>query len=130
MIVCDTHALIFDALAPEKLGRGASQAISRGEAAGTLSCAGISLWEIVMLIGKGRVRVESTPREFLETLLSARNIRVLPIDPDIASLAGSSTFTHGDPADRLIAATAIVHQAPLVTRDSALGNLPDLVTIW
>ncbi len=130
MIVCDTHTLIFDALAPEKLGRKAAQAISQGEASGTLSCAGISLWEIVMLMEKGRVRVESTPREFLETLLAARNIRVLPIDPDIASLAGSATFRHGDPADRLIAATAIVHQAPLVTRDSVLENLPGLTTIW
>lgn len=130
MVVCDTHTLIFDALSPAKLGREAFQAITRAEASGTVSCADISLREIAMLIEKGRMSVDTSPQEFLTLLLSFRNVRVLPITPAIAALAGSSRFPHGDPADRLIAATAIVHQAPLLTHDARLKNLPELKTVW
>ena len=49
---------------------------------------------------------------------------------DIAVTAQSTMFTHGDPADRLIGATAIVHRAPLLTIDEKLRAVPGLETIW
>ena len=58
-------------------------------------------------------------------------LAVLEIDVEIALLAAQ--FPPGfpaDPADRIIAATAAVHDAPLVTRDAALLESPLVRTVW
>ena len=55
---------------------------------------------------------------------------MLPITAQIAVLAQSDMFSHGDPADRLIAATALLHRAPLITSDVRLRKLKDVVTLW
>jgi len=55
MLVLDTCALIFDALAPKRLSRAAAAAIASGESANALACCDISLWEIAMLIKHGRL---------------------------------------------------------------------------
>jgi PIN domain nuclease of toxin-antitoxin system len=57
-------------------------------------------------------------------------VRVLPITAEIAVLSQSDQFPHGDPADRLIAATARFHRAPLVTSDVKVRKLRDVETIW
>ena len=130
MIVCDTHALIFDALAPDRLGTQAARAISSSRRSGSLACADISLWEIAMLMEKGRLKVDLPPTEFLAALISGGGFQVLPITPIIAAIATSAQVAPGDPADRLIAATALVHGAPLVTQDRRLTDQPGLETIW
>lgn len=130
MILLDTHAMIFDALAPERLGEAARAAIETAAKRGRLACADISLWEIAMLIARGRLELESEARPFIEDLLLARRMRVLPITPEVAVLAQSKEFAHGDPADRLIAATALHQRCPLVTADKRLQDLPGVATIW
>ena len=130
MVVCDTHALVFDALAPTELGAKAARAIETACEAGELACADISLWEIAMLMEKGRLDVDATSADFLATLVAARRLTVLPITPAIAALAASNVVSVGDPADRLIAATAIAHRASLVTKDARLTGIPDLQAIW
>ena len=62
MILLDTCTLIFDALTPERLSDAACGALDRGEAAGTLACADITLWEIAMLVSKGRLAPVRTAR--------------------------------------------------------------------
>ena len=57
VILLDTHALVFDALAPDTLSRRARQTIDEGDAAGNLACSDISLWEIAMLISKERIKI-------------------------------------------------------------------------
>lgn len=130
MIVLDTHALVYDALAPRRLSARARKAIESGFADRALACSDISLWEIAMLIARKRLDPAMDARQFLEDLVSARRVRVLPISPDIAVLSQSDLFAHGDPADRLIAATARLFQAPLVTSDMQLRKLREVATIW
>lgn len=130
MIVLDTNALVFDALAPERLTTAARQAMDEGEANLALACSDISLWEIAMLVAKDRLRVATDTRSFLDQLLISRSIKVLPITPEIAALSQCSALTGGDPADRLISATALEHRAPLVTSDRRLRNIGDLATVW
>ncbi|MBI4082212.1 MAG: type II toxin-antitoxin system VapC family toxin [Candidatus Lambdaproteobacteria bacterium] len=130
MVVCDTHVLIYDALEPARLSRRAARSIDSAEKAQRLACADISLWEIAMLMAKGRLAVDAAPEELLQAILSARQVRVLPITPAIAALACSPRFDHGNPADRLIAATAVVHRGMLLTKDKHLGKVPGLTTIW
>jgi PIN domain nuclease of toxin-antitoxin system len=131
MLVLDTCALIYDALSPNRLSRKAEKAIMKGDEDGKLACSDISLWEIAMLIGNGRLDPGTDVITFLRLLNSARQIRVMPISPEIAATsASSSLFVHGDPADRIIAATAIVHKAELVTCDGHLSAIKGLRVIW
>jgi PIN domain nuclease of toxin-antitoxin system len=130
LTICDTHALIHAALDTRRLSANALRSIESAERSGELACADISLWEIGMLIQKGRLAVVPDAREFLETMVRSRGLRVFPITAEIAALADSDAMPRGDPADRLIAATAITHGAPLVTKDKQLAKVPGLRTIW
>lgn len=130
MIVCDTHTLIFDALAPERLGEGAAKSIEAAHQAGEMACADITLWEIGMLMEKGRLQINASIEAFTTAMLTSRNITVLPITPVIAALAASDRVPGGDPADRLIAATAIAGGATLISKDPRLFGIPGLPVIW
>lgn len=129
MIVADTCALIFDALEPARLSGPARQAFEAADSGGTLCCADISLWEISMLVHRGRLDPGTTALDFLRLILAARRIRVLPISVEIGDLAGSLDL-HGDPADRLIAATTVHHDAVLVTSDQKLRASQIVRTLW
>lgn len=131
MIILDTCALIFDALTPDRLSKHATTELDRGRAQGTLACSDISLWEIAMLISKNRLKPAMPPKEFISDLIAANRLRVLPITPEIACIASfNSSFTHADPADRIIAATAMCHKSSLLTCDDRLQNISGLETIW
>jgi PIN domain nuclease of toxin-antitoxin system len=130
VILLDTCTLIFDALTPERLSPAAREALDRGEADGSLACADISLWEIAMLVGKGRLDPGTDSATFSRLALEARGVRVLPITPEIALESVHMGLAQGDPADRLIAATAMAHGATLLTADQRLREYNGLKTHW
>ena len=131
MIILDTCALIYDALAPEKLGKRAKKQIITADKTGLLACSDISLWEIGMLIEKKRIEIATSTVEFLDLLLHARNIQVLSITPEIAEISTHYPhFNHFDPADRIIAATTLHHHGKLVTCDKKISQLPDISILW
>jgi PIN domain nuclease of toxin-antitoxin system len=131
LILLDTCALVFDALAPERLSAEALRAIEEGEEKGSLACCDISLWEIAMLIAKGRLDPGTDALSFLKLVLASRVIRPLPITPEIAKIsANDALFAHQDPADRIIAATALHYGGSLVTCDQALQAVKGLKIIW
>lgn len=131
MIILDTCALVYDALAPEKLSENAKQTIITADKARHLACSDISLWEIGMLIEKKRIEVAIPTVEFLDLILQARNIQVLSITPEVAAIAThNANFNHFDPADRIIAATTIHFRGKLVTCDQKLSSLSELSIIW
>jgi PIN domain nuclease of toxin-antitoxin system len=130
LIVLDTHALIYDALTPARLSARARKAIALAFTEREIACSDISLWEIAMLIAHERLDPAMDARQFLDDMLAARQVRVLPITAEIAVLSQSDLFSHGDPADRLIAATARLHRAPLITSDAKLRKLKEVTTIW
>lgn len=131
MILLDTNALIFDASEPTRLSAPARRAIERGDAANEIACADISLWEIALLVRSGRVKTPAGTQAYIETLLKSRGIAAMPISPEIAGLYESVLpAAHGDPADRLIAATAVAHNAILVTSDRALRKALGKRALW
>ena len=130
MVVLDTNALIFDALQPKRLTPRALRAIETASARGDIACSDISLWEIAMLVAKDRLDPGAELTQFLHDMIQARGLRVLPITPEIAALAQSAQFSHGDPADRIISATALYHQAKLVSADARLRKLKTLEVVW
>lgn len=130
MIVLDTHALIYDAFTPARLSARARKAIALAFTDRELACSDISLWEIAMLIARKRLDPVVDARQFLDDMIAARHVRVLPITAEIAVLSQSDVFSHGDAADRLIAATARLHRAALVTSDAKLRKLKEVTAIW
>jgi PIN domain nuclease of toxin-antitoxin system len=131
-LICDTHILLFWADAPGRLSNAAMQAIESGKDHGILACSGISLWEIALLFRKNRLELPANhdPLSYIEDIVKALNLTVLPITPAIATLSESGIISHGDPADRIIAATAINHKAKLITADEKLRSTIELECIW
>ena len=125
-ILLDTNILLFDALQPERLSRAAIKVLATAE---QLACADVSLWEIAMLIGKKRLMIDRPAEEWMDDILVARSIKVLPITPAIATQS-QRWPQHKDPADLVIAATAWVHQIPLLSSDTVLAQLPDIKVVW
>ena len=131
MLILDTCALVFDSLDPARLSKKAAAAIAQADDAGTLACCDISLWEIAMLVSKGRLDPGTDSQKFILLVLAARNIKVLPITPEIAVRSAQSDICpHGDPADRLIAASTILHKSKLVTSDRKLATVAGLHIVW
>ena len=122
--------MVFDALEPRRLSRRAKQALAEGTESRSLACSDICLWEMAMLAARGKIDARGAPSAFISDLLQARYIRILPITPEIAVLAQSDVFRHRDPADRLVAATALEYGVPLVTADAELRKLRELKTVW
>lgn len=131
MLLLDTCAMVFDALDPVRLSKKAALAISTADDGGTLACCDISLWEIAMLIEKKRLDPGTDTQTFINLVLAARNIKVLPITPEIAARSAQPELCpHGDPADRIIAATALLNKTKLVTSDRKLTTIAGLHIVW
>lgn len=130
MIVLDTHAFFWLAAEPERLSKRAREAIeSAGD--GQLALSDISLFELAMMARSGKVLVSGSIDEWIGSALEGTGTRVEPISPSAAALAVRlpSEFPK-DPADRLIAGTALSRGAPLVTKDAKIRAYPLLETIW
>ena len=121
-LVLDTHVWVkFVAGAP--LSKRSRTAIERRATAGDdILIPAISLWELARLAHDGRIKLGERPQRWFDAALAAVSGVVAPITPEIAVVAAGLPY-HGDPADRLIIATALTRDAVLVTRDTAMLEL-------
>ncbi len=118
MILLDTQALLWLRLGSSRLGPGARHQIERAWQDDQVGVSAISFWEVAMLKEKGRLRLHGDVAQWRRELLEQGVIEI-PVDGEIAIRAGSLPDVHGDPADRIIIATALEgHQ--LVTADQRI----------
>jgi PIN domain nuclease of toxin-antitoxin system len=108
----DTHVLVY-ALSGELRSRE-RRLLSHA----TWSISAIVLWELAQLVQLGRLRMDLDDREVGRTL---SKLKVWPIDLAVARESTRLDF-RGDPADQLIAATSVVHEVPLLTRDRRMRH--------
>jgi PIN domain nuclease of toxin-antitoxin system len=130
VIVLDTHTWLWWISRSPELSISARNTI---EAADAIVIPAIVCWEIALLVAKGRLPelVPSTLAEFLHTVLRHATTQLAPLTPAIAVRASQlGPDFHKDPADRLIAATALELNAPLVTRDDRMRAFAALQTTW
>jgi len=130
VIICDTHVLIFWQDDPKRLTKKAKELLIIGLEEKTLACSDISFWEIAMLFNAGRLRGDVSAKQFMKDIVLTMGLSVLPVTPEIAVLSQEDIFVHKDPADRLIASTAIVHKAPLISADAKLRDVRGLDVVW
>jgi PIN domain nuclease of toxin-antitoxin system len=131
MIVVDTHIIIWNALKPEMLSEKAEKAISAANNSDGIIFCEISLWEIAMLMHKGRLSIDIEYLEFIKLILESNEYVFQGITPEIAALSTDLLSDNNkDPADRIIAATSIIENAKLVTADKKLRQSKKVATIW
>jgi PIN domain nuclease of toxin-antitoxin system len=111
-LLLDTHAMLFWLREPEQLSKAQREALLSAAAAGPLAVSAITLWEIALLVVRGRI----APTDAIDLLERDPRFLVLPLDGRVATeSAGLGALR--DPADQLITATARVHALRLVTAD-------------
>jgi len=129
VILLDTHALVWAVAESRQLSRPALAAVRKARKDGGLAIAAVTLWELAMLLARGRIQTYGTLEASLRMLVEGVTIR--PLTAEIAALATQFPDDYPrDPANRLIGATARAEGLALVTRDEGIRRSPLLKTIW
>lgn len=127
-LLLDTHVIHWWASEPDRVSPAAALALS---AADELAVASISWFELAWLERHGRIITTMPARAWLDSL--AGHVRTVALTPGVAATAAALPEAFpGDPADRIIYATAVEHGWQLVTKDRRLRDhpAPRLLAIW
>jgi len=130
VIVLDTHAWVWWVTEFEQLPAEASTAIEEAVAQGAVHVSSISAWEVALLVARDRLVLTMAIDDWVARSEALPFIQFVPVDNRIALRSIELELPHRDPADRIIAATAIVLGAPLVTGDQKLRAFSGVATIW
>jgi PIN domain nuclease of toxin-antitoxin system len=125
-LLLDTHIWIWSAVNPDLLGKKVRAAIVGGA---ELWLSPISVWEAMLLAERGRLKLETTAELWVKELLRVTPAREAPLTHDVATRSCTLRLAHRDPADRFLAATAIVHNLTLVTADKRLLKSIEFATL-
>jgi len=131
MILLDTHAWIWFLSNPEKLSASAIEKIDSAVKKQQIFVSTISVWEMAMLVNKGRLTLSMHVAEWIHTAEKLPFLHFVHIDNNIAlqSVNLPGKF-HNDPADRIVIATAIYLKAPVISKDRRIRNYPHVPSIW
>lgn len=124
-LLLDTHIWLWALLDPTRLRPEVAAAVA--EAANELWLSPISVWEALLLAERGRIVVTDEPPTWIRALLQGFPVREAPLTREVAIASRDLDLEHEDPADRFIAASAVVHELTLVTEDDRLrrsGTIP------
>ena len=122
-MLLDTHILLWWLIDERRLTKAHRGLLEKAEADGALRLATISLWEIALLVARGRVMLPGPAAAFLEDLERDPRLSWCPLTAQIAAdAAGLGPEFPRDPADRIIAATARCEGLTLVTADQAIRD--------
>ncbi|HUD15115.1 MAG TPA: type II toxin-antitoxin system VapC family toxin [Terracidiphilus sp.] len=130
MILLDTHVVIWLMMDAEQLSVKVREAIVEARIEGeSLAYSPLSLYEIAYAAGRKRLRLNSGIPDFIAAI-EAR-LESLPLTTPIVICAAELPEPfHGDPIDRVIAATAIVHGCTLATHDLEIRRSGVCKTLW
>jgi PIN domain nuclease of toxin-antitoxin system len=122
LLLLDTHVWIWVMNGEaEMLSPACRKAIVRASQIGKLRVCAITVWEVGMLEVKGRIRLTKECLDWVNEALVAPAMALLPLSPEVAIESSRLPgIFHGDPADRILAATSRIYDAILVTQDSKL----------
>jgi len=129
VILLDTHVLLWMASDVKRLSKRAREAIRKARQESGVAIATITLWELAGLAQNGRIVVVGSVESFVRETVARVILR--PMSAEIAALGVRlpKDFPR-DPADRVIAATAMVEGMALVTADTAIRRAKVVETVW
>lgn len=126
MLVLDTSALLFWTVDPVKLSTSAREAI---DTADHLIVSSISVWEIVLKVKRSRLEIGLPIEAYVAGLGALDRLRIEAVSVETWLKSVMLEWEHRDPADRVIVATAILHNCPLVSSDQTINDFY-ATTIW
>lgn len=130
MILLDTHVWLWWLLGSPRLHAKERSALDRLGSRGAVRLAAVSLWEAQMLHAKARLTLDRAFDVWIREAAAVGVVEIVPLDVEVVIALSSLPATfHGDPADRLIVATARAHRLPLATHDRAVRK-SRLVRVW
>lgn len=122
----DTHIWVWDLLGSGDLSPELFEKLaSSGE---DLWLSPISVWELGLLVAKGRFEVEGAFRDWVTEAMARRPLRPAPLTHEVALASLEVEIPQRDPADRFLAATALVYDLTLITADRHLLASPAVPT--
>lgn len=128
MIVLDTHAWIWWAVSSPRLSAKAAAAV---RSSGRILVSAISCWEVAMLAAKGRIVFDRDVELWLNQALGLPRVELVPLTPRIAvTSARLDEGFQGDPADRILAATALEYGCPIVSKDERIRRYSRVRAVW
>ena len=120
-ILLDTHVWVWLMLGDNRLGRANRRMLEKAVPDGRLRVSVISVWEVAMLETKGRLTLALDCESWVQEALAAPGVRLAELTPHIAiSSTNLPGVFHGDPADRMLVATARETDALFLTADQAI----------
>jgi PIN domain nuclease of toxin-antitoxin system len=129
-VVLDTHIWVWWLLPDSPLPDRERKALDRMATDKAICLPAICQWESQMLHSKGRIELPLPFPNWLRRATAPDMLTVLPLDAEAVIAVNDLPDTfHGDPADRMIVATARAHDLPLATHDEAIRK-SRLVRIW
>ena len=120
-VLLDTHVWWWWVTGEPGLSAAQKRILARASPDEPLQISDISLWEVATLASLGRLALRIPLREWLEAAAAPPLVQRRAISPAVAAeVAALPADFHRDPADRIIVATARVHDATLLTRDKRI----------
>lgn len=117
-LLLDTHIILWSAAEPERFPGQVSRELK--DASNELWFSPISVWEILLLAEKGRVVLKGDARSGVRKIFQKLPLKEAVMNKEVAIQSRYVDLPHQDPADRFLAATAVVYGLTLVTADSRL----------
>ncbi len=120
-LLLDTHCWLWIQKGGDEFSSSVVAEIEHAGECGALLISAMSVWELSMLAAKNRVILQTPLLEWVREALKTPGLALVPLSPEIAvdSTQLPGQF-HGDPADRIIVATARYTGATLLTRDRGI----------
>lgn len=117
-LLLDTHILLWSVLEPDKLSTEVKAELEHAH--NELWLSPITLWEVHLLAERKRLQLQPDPARWIERLLAAIPFREASLTHAVALMSRRIDLAHQDPADRFLAATAVVYGLTLLTADDRL----------
>ena len=114
----DTHILLWSLIDPSCLSEDVAEELDNP--AHEMWLSPITTWEIIILSEKGRIQLDAPPVTWMKNVLSTLPFQEATLNHEVAMQSRDVRLPHQDPADRFIAASAIVYGLTLVTADRNL----------
>lgn len=119
MIALDTNALVFWTLDRPRLSPTAMSLIAEEEHRVISS---ISIWEVGLKVKRGVLVLPLSVGDYVDRLKKVEGLEIVPVDERTWLKNVELEWSHRDPADRTIVATAMLHSSSLITSDTTIQS--------